>query len=132
MKIRDILMKLVNPVGAAISREIQELRNENRDLRQKLYDQLPESEIVDFFVRDHFGALLEVEGGILRIFAELLVKEFIDTGAINYVEMAFTSNSLDPGERYVLTLQKASGLTPHQKLLQAQRELNEALSWKNW
>ena len=60
------------------------------------------------------------------------MKEFIETGAINYVEMSFTSTILAPGEHFLLTIQKSSGLTPHQKLLNCQKELENEKSWKNW
>lgn len=135
MKIADIFKNLwdtflykCNP----LSSDIEYLQKENEQLRQLLYKQLPENEIVNFFVEDKFGSLVNVKGGICKIVAELIVKEFIETGAINYVEMSFTSTILAPGEHFLLTVQKSSGLTPHQKLLHCQNELAEEKSWRNW
>ena len=135
MKIAEIFKNLWNTFlykHNPLLSGLEYLQNENEQLRQLLYKQLPENEIVNFFVEDKFGSLVNVKGGICKIVAELIVKEFIETGAINYVEMSFTSTILAPGEHFLLTIQKSSGLTPHQKLLNCQKELENEKSWKNW
>ena len=121
---------LKNPVQCV--NRVNFLEKENASLRQLAYEKVSETNIVDFFVKDHFGLLVTIEGGFCRVIAELLVKEFIETGAANYVEMSFTSNNCMPGEHFVLTLQKSSGLTPHQKIKMLEKELSEERSWKNW
>lgn len=67
---------------------------------------------------------MELEGGMCRVMAESFADQFIGSGAINYVEMSFTSKKM-PGDMLVVTIQKASGKTPHQLRVEAESKLAE-------
>lgn len=111
---------------------LEDLEKENIKLKEMVLDQIGKDETIQFIIDNLHQPFMVLEGGVCRVIAELLVKQFIDIGAINYVEMTFTSKSTMPGEHFVLTLQKSSGLTPHQKVTRLEKELAEERSWKNW
>jgi hypothetical protein len=112
--------------------DFKTLEEENTQLRKIILEQMPETEIASFFVNDIIKYTAHIEGGLCRLIAESLVKQLNDLGAENYLEFSFTSKYLSPGEHYLLTFQKSSGLTPHQKVLKLEKELAEEKIWKNW
>lgn len=57
---------------------------------------------------------------IIHAIADHLIEHFEDTGAVNYIECAFESKS-DSSKSFVLTMQKVNGLTPCEKLNDAEK-----------
>lgn len=69
---------------------------------------------------------------IMHAMADHLIDFFEGEGAVNYIEQTFGCND-DPSKSFVLTMQKVDGLTPCQKLDQANElieYLKDALSSK--
>ena len=60
------------------------------------------------------GVSMQLEGSPLHIIASSIIEQFKDTGADNYLEIKFTDR--DKKELYTLTVQKASGMTPADKV----------------
>lgn len=66
---------------------------------------------------------------IIHALADHLIEHFEDTGAVNYIECTFESKS-DSSKSFVLTMQKVNGLTPCEKLNNAEKlnsEMREML-----
>lgn len=108
------------------------LKMENEDLSTALIDDLQKKTIINKMLADGKGALIEFEGGAIHLIAEMLGRQFEQSSAVNYIEMTFTCQYFMPGEHFVLTLQKSSGLTPHQKVIQLEKELAELRAFGNW
>lgn len=68
--------------------------------------------------------ILNVEGGMCKIFADAFAQQFIDSGAVNYFEASFSCDKL-PGELLIVTIQKASGKTPGQFRAEAEARCAE-------
>jgi len=73
---------------------------------------------------------MTLEGGAIGLVADALVKQFYDSGAINYLELTFTHETVGS---FVLTMQKATGVTPadrieKMKALILDGKIDEALS----
>lgn len=113
---------------AALEAENGRLAKE-RDDAVALADELREPMLKSMRFED--GKLdMEVAGNAVQHMGLLLSEWFRETGAPNYVEMMFHAKS-DPFERYVWTIQKAAGLTPHQLRAAAEADrdrLREALA----
>lgn len=73
------------------------------------------------------GIGIVLEGGAASLFAESFVQQYKESGAINYVEMFFTSKECMPGEKFVVTVQRVAGHTPHQLRVKAVEELAKAV-----
>lgn len=65
---------------------------------------------------------LRFEGGMAHIVGRFLAKQFVKSGARNYIEMTFTET---PGEDFIVTLQRKSGKTPHTLLREAEEKIRE-------
>ena len=112
-------------------KEVTQLKAQNQMLLNIISERISTEQLVSYIIEGD-KLFINIEGGYLTVLTEILVKQFLDTKATNYLEMAFTSNVLDKGEHYTLTLQKTSGLTPAQLVQRLQKELAEERSWKNW
>lgn len=76
------------------------------------------------------GASLEFEGGACQVIAEAFAEQFVGSGAVNYLEMTFTSEERGS---FVVTMQKVGGMTPAEKVakikvLIREGKLEEALA----
>lgn len=56
--------------------------------------------------------------------ADHLIDFFEGEGAVNYIEQTFGCND-DPSKSFVITMQKVDGLTPCQKLDEANKRIAE-------
>jgi len=68
------------------------------------------------------GSMMEMglKGGAAQMLAAMFVEQFKDTGAKNYIEVSFHHNDLG---RIIVTVQRADGLTPADKLREAEAKL---------
>lgn len=63
--------------------------------------------------------MIEKHENILHQIADELIDYFDSTDAVNYIEQTFECND-DPSKSFVLTMQIKEGLTPCQKLANAE------------
>lgn len=56
--------------------------------------------------------------------ADSLLEYFEGEGAVNYIEQTLGCND-DPSKSFVLTMQKVEGLTPCQKLAEAEKRIEQ-------
>lgn len=65
------------------------------------------------------GFGFEFSGGVCQLLAEAYADQFKQSGAINYLELLFQHSDVGP---LTITMQRVEGLTPAQKLAQAEGE----------
>lgn len=65
------------------------------------------------------GFGFEFSGGVCQLLAEAYAEQFKQSGAINYLELLFQHSDIGP---LTITMQRVEGLTPAQKLSQAEAE----------
>ncbi|MDH1171405.1 hypothetical protein [Pantoea agglomerans] len=65
------------------------------------------------------GFGFEFSGGVCQLLAEAYAEQFKQSGAINYLELLFQHSDIGP---LTITMQRVDGLTPAQKLAQAENE----------
>lgn len=65
------------------------------------------------------GFSFSFSGGFIQLMANAYAKQFTHSGAINYLELVFQHQELD---QFNVTMQRINGLTPAQKLAQAEAE----------
>lgn len=95
---------------------IAELEAQNDLLRRHAQKQITDATLMTGLNIGPAGVDLGLEGGAASLLAEMLAGQFKDSGAVNYLELTFSSREAVPGERFVVTIQRAAGNTPGQKL----------------
>ncbi|WP_277268335.1 hypothetical protein [Pantoea septica] len=65
------------------------------------------------------GFGFEFSGGICQLMVEAYAEQFRQSGAINYLELLFNHSDIGP---LTITMQRVEGLTPAQKLAQAEAQ----------
>ena len=73
------------------------------------------------------GFGFEFSGGVCQLMAEAYAEQFRQSGAINYLELLFHHSDIGP---LTITMQRVEGLTPAQKLAQAEAQ-RDALAAEN-
>jgi len=71
------------------------------------------------------GFGFEFSGGICQLMAEAYAEQFRQSGAINYLELLFHHSDIGP---LTITMQRVEGLTPAQKLAQAEAQRDDLLA----
>ena len=61
---------------------------------------------------------------VIHAMADELLDYFDGSGAVNYIEQTFGCND-DPSKSFVVTMQKVEGLTPCQKLADAEEQIQK-------
>lgn len=124
---RDSMPDAVTCRDASLALE----REENENLRAELAQARQERDALeaDILALKELHAVPEkmqarFAGIGVKNFALMVAEMFRETGATNFVEVGVED---DYGERYILTFQKARGLTPNQKCQRAERERDAAL-----
>lgn len=111
-------------ITSGAARTNASLESENAALREQLSARvMDETVVTELHLRD--GMHLGIEGGACRLLAESFAEQFVESGALNYLEMTLESRRAMPGERFVVTMQRCAGKTPHQLRAEAERELAE-------
>ncbi|WP_288476691.1 hypothetical protein [uncultured Pantoea sp.] len=67
------------------------------------------------------GFGFEFSGGVCQLLADAYAEQFKQSGAINYLELLFQHSEIGP---LTITMQRVEGLTPAQKLAQAEAQRN--------
>lgn len=67
---------------------------------------------------------MEQYENIIHQMADYLLEFFEGEEAVNYIEQTFGCNN-DPSRSFVITMQKVDGLTPCQKLADAEKRIEE-------
>jgi len=73
------------------------------------------------------GFGFEFSGGVCQLMAEAYAEQFRQSGAINYLELLFHHSDIGP---LTITMQRVEGLTPAQKLAQAEAQ-RDAMAAEN-
>lgn len=68
------------------------------------------------------GFGFEFSGGVCQLMAEAYAEQFRQSGAINYLELLFHHSDIGP---LTITMQRVEGLTPAQKLAQAEAQRDD-------
>lgn len=71
------------------------------------------------------GFGFEFSGGICQLMANAYAQQFRQSGAINYLELLFNHSDIGP---LTITMQRVEGLTPAQKLAQAEAQRDDLLA----
>jgi hypothetical protein len=98
------------------------LIKENDLLRQHAAKQISDGTMLTGIVIRNGAAEIGLEGGACGLLADSFAKQFLDGGAMNYLELKFESQTVMPGVAFVVTLQRVDGETPAQQLKAAQAE----------
>lgn len=114
----DRFIALVDALAAAEA--------ENDILRQHAAKQITDSTLLTGINFNSGSMDIGMQGGAARLLAESFFDQFIESGAVNYLEVRFDSQEKMPGKSMVVTLQLVDGLTPAQKLAELKAALAAA------
>lgn len=123
MQMIDKLKNFWHYATTRSGRTIATLECENYKLREQLVARIMDETFVTGLALDGDNINLGFKGGAAQLLAELLAKQIEDTAAINYLELSFKSKQVNPGNSYIVTIQKCNGKTPHQLRIEAESEL---------
>ncbi|EIU6870659.1 hypothetical protein L5169_004796 [Vibrio parahaemolyticus] len=70
--------------------------------------------------------VMQLSGSALHILADAFIKQFKESGAVNFLEIAFQDRETD--EPFLLTLQRQEGIRPTEKIAKLTKE-NDYLKW---
>ena len=121
----DRLKNLWHYATTRSGRTIAALEDENDKLRQQMVARVMDETFVTGLYFSEGGVNLGVKGGAAQLLAEMLAEQIESTGAVNYLEVSFTSRHIAPGSSYVVTIQKCTGKTPHQLRMSSEKKLAE-------
>jgi hypothetical protein len=108
---------------------IESLRSENAKLRELPGRRLMDATALTGVLVADGGFNVGLEGGACQLLVESFAQQFIDSGAINYLGMTFSSKVLLPGDEFMVTMQKVSGKTPHSLRLEAEADRDRLEEW---
>lgn len=74
------------------------------------------------FVRTYGNPITTVAGGAAHLLSELLGQQLYESNPENYIQLSFESAMYPGGGDIVVTLQRTTGLTPHELRIQAEEE----------
>lgn len=95
-------------------------------LREAVADQMMRDTLMTGLATQPGGITVGLEGGAAALLAEMLAAQYRDTNAANYIELSFTSRHSVPGERFVVTVQRVGGVTPAQRVREADEGAKKA------
>lgn len=103
-----------NYLGLLLKTKRQE--KEIDKLKEALIDNLAREIYIDKFLSKSGEVSMNLHGGGIHFFSAIVIKEFLASGATNFLEVDMHDKN---GETYSLSIQKASGITPSQKVKKA-------------
>jgi len=68
------------------------------------------------------GLYMGLSGGAAMVMAEMLAEQYKQGGGINYIEMRFESKESMPGQRFLVTVNRADAKTPHELRVEVEAE----------
>ena len=77
------------------------------------------------FVRTYGSPITTVAGGAAHLLSELLGQQLYESNPENYIQLSFDSAMYPGGGDIVVTLQRTTGLTPHELRIQAEEETEQ-------
>src|SRR5690606_18923357 len=107
--------------------EVERLEAENQRLREAVAKGITDLTMLRALNVVDGGVFIGLEGGASRLLAEAFAEQFIGSGAVNYLEVAFNHAAIG---KLTVTMQRAEGLTPADKVRAAEaraERLAEAL-----
>ena len=102
------------------------VEDENAMLRKHAAKQITDATLLTGINIHGGGMEVGMKGGAAGVLVEQLAQQFVDSGAINFLEMTFASAEMLPGEQFVVTIQRVHGETPGMQLKRLKAELAAA------
>lgn len=103
----------------ALRAKIEAAEKENTKLRKALAQKVTSETMLRDLSVGNGSINASFEGGAVHLFVDSLANQFVESGAVNYLEMRFHSEATGP---LLLTLQRVNGKTPHQLRTEAEKE----------
>lgn len=88
------------------------VEDENALLRKHAAKEITDATLMTGISIHGGGMEIGMEGGAAGVLVEQVAKQFLDSGAANFVELSFASAEMMPGEQFTVTIQRVSGETP--------------------
>ena len=108
-----------NSVINSLLDRLEEAEKENVKLREALAEKVISETVLRDLSVGNGSINASFEGGAVHLFVDSLANQFVESGAVNYLEMRFHSEATGP---LLLTLQRADSKTPHQLRVEAEQE----------
>ena len=105
--------------------EIAAIRAENTMLRQHAAKQITDATLLTGISPRNGGMDIGLEGGACQLLAEAFFDQFVEAGAVNFLEIRLESSTRMPGKAMTVTMQLADGATPGQKIAEANARIAE-------
>ena len=105
--------------------EIAAIRAENTMLRQHAAKQITDATLLTGISPRNGGVDIGLEGGACQLLAEAFFDQFVEAGAVNFLEVRLESSTRMPGKAMTVTMQLADGVTPGQKIAEANARIAE-------
>lgn len=105
--------------------EIAAIRAENTMLRQHAAKQITDATLLTGISPRNGGMDIGLEGGACQLLAEAFFDQFVEAGAVNFLEVRLESSTRMPGKAMTVTMQLADGVTPGQKIAEANARIAE-------
>jgi len=99
-------------------------------LRTAVADKVVATTMLTDMAVENGSLTLELEGGMAKVLAESLAAQYAKGGGPNYIELTFMSQIAVPGEKFVVTVQRCEGETPHQLRQKAEARIAELEAYK--
>ncbi|WP_202879040.1 MULTISPECIES: hypothetical protein [unclassified Pseudomonas] len=112
----------VSPASDSDLPSYKDLLAETIQLRTLLGQQMVSACQMVEFVRTYGSPITKVAGGAAHLLSELLGQQLYESDPENYIQLSFDSAMYPVGGDIVVTLQRTSGLTPHELRLLAEEE----------
>lgn len=114
------LIAAANPAAiSGLLDRLEEAEKENIKLREALAEKVTSETVLRALSVGNGSINASFEGGAVHLFVDSLANQFVESGAVNYLEMRFHSEATGP---LLLTLQRVNGKTPHQLRTEAEKE----------
>jgi hypothetical protein len=107
-------LRLLDPRGVKgpTLAHLKMVEDENALLRQHAAKQITDATLMTGLHVHDGGMEIGLTGGAAGVLAEQLAKQYLDSGAANFVELSFRSAEMAPGEQFTVTIQRVGGETP--------------------
>lgn len=125
-RLRVVAFNATSIVWPPMSEVATEAADEIERLRDGAVERLMRETLFTGMVPTDRGVEMGLQGGAAHLLAESLAESFREGKGINYVEIRFESRQAVPGERFLVTVQRTAGKTPHELRVEAEAALAAA------
>ncbi len=100
------------PLKGPTLAHLKTVEDENAMLRKHAAKQITDATLMTGINIHGGGMEIGLKGGAAGVLVEQLAKQFLDSGAKNFLELSFASAEMLPGEQFTVTIQRVYGETP--------------------